>query len=599
MSSMGGRNKRTKNARKLDAHDAPSLDQSIIDKRLNIIPGGRQLERTPPSKTESVSDQIYKAEYSTISRKVIKEEPCIQEMTINSSCDGSSEVLEHLNVKDERKSIRRSSLTAAKATSGNADPETFIQGMQGYQWTSTDLEFVYQTKCKKKVQQLQQKIRDVQNALKSTRQLRDVAVADHKKIQEELSKMSSLERVQEMSKETLLKSQSSVELEGLDFKGLLAQLKVSDVQHFTSEERTNIGKLNTEVTKAQAMREKQEQFTKEIDTCEGNIDQIKVKIQTLTAEIAALESQRSSKEAAPLPDKPRKRVRRGPKPTTAPSAPKLSSNASFSPKRFVDSKPSSVPKRPSARSAPNGSTVPKPPTSAPKASAAPKPSSVPKGSTVPKPPTSAPKAFASPEPSSVPKGSTVPKPPTSAPKASAAPEPSSVSKGSTVPKPPTSAPKAFASPEPSSVPKGSTVPKPPTSAPKASAAPEPSSVLKGSTVPKPLTSRSVPKRSTAPKPPTSAPKPSTAPKPSSVRIPPSARSAPKGSTAPKPPRSRSAPKGLLAPIPPTSGYTPKGSLAPKPPTSRSASNATTSPNIPGGDVGGLRRSKRIAAKQDK
>lgn len=78
MSSKGGRNKRTKNARKLDAHDAPSLDQSIIDSRLNIIPGGRQLERTPPSKPENFSDQINKAEYSRISQQVIKEEPCIQ-----------------------------------------------------------------------------------------------------------------------------------------------------------------------------------------------------------------------------------------------------------------------------------------------------------------------------------------------------------------------------------------------------------------------------------------------------------------------------------------------------------------------------------------
>lgn len=41
------------------------------------------------------------------------------------------------------------------ATSGNADPEIFIQGMQGYQWTDTDLDFVYQTKLKKQVQQAQ------------------------------------------------------------------------------------------------------------------------------------------------------------------------------------------------------------------------------------------------------------------------------------------------------------------------------------------------------------------------------------------------------------------------------------------------------------
>lgn len=37
---------------------------------------------------------------------------------------------------------------------GNADPEAFVQGMQGYQWTDTDLEFVYQAKQQKQAQQL-------------------------------------------------------------------------------------------------------------------------------------------------------------------------------------------------------------------------------------------------------------------------------------------------------------------------------------------------------------------------------------------------------------------------------------------------------------
>lgn len=82
MSSKGGRSKRTKNVRNLDAHDAPPLDRSIIDKRLNIIPAGRQLDRTPPSKTERVSEQINKAEDSTISQHVIKDEPCRQ-VTLN------------------------------------------------------------------------------------------------------------------------------------------------------------------------------------------------------------------------------------------------------------------------------------------------------------------------------------------------------------------------------------------------------------------------------------------------------------------------------------------------------------------------------------
>lgn len=43
------------------------------------------------------------------------------------------------------------------AKMANADPEDFIQGMQGYQWTDADLEFVYEAKQQKRAQRLQVK----------------------------------------------------------------------------------------------------------------------------------------------------------------------------------------------------------------------------------------------------------------------------------------------------------------------------------------------------------------------------------------------------------------------------------------------------------
>ncbi len=55
MSSKGGRIKRSKNVRNLDSDDAPSLAQSILDEQPNIMPAGRQLEKTPPSKSERVT----------------------------------------------------------------------------------------------------------------------------------------------------------------------------------------------------------------------------------------------------------------------------------------------------------------------------------------------------------------------------------------------------------------------------------------------------------------------------------------------------------------------------------------------------------------
>ncbi|XP_051549330.1 proteoglycan 4 [Myxocyprinus asiaticus] len=485
MSAKGGKNKRAKKVRHLDSNDAPSLSQSIIDKRLNIIPAGRQLERTPPPRSEIIRIcQSNTPDDTPASEHAVKDEPCAQEITKRVSCNESSEVLEHSQVKDERVSIWRSSCTVASATPGKTNPETFIQGMQGYQWTETDLEFVYQTKWKKQVQQLQQEISDVQKFLKSTKQMRDMALAAHEKLQTELSKVSSCERIHQMSREILLKSQSSSQLEGLDSKALLARLKVTDTQCATTEEKTEVSKLKTKVAKAQEMREKEEQLTKDIDSCKMNIDQVKVNIHTLTADMSTLESQVLHKEGAPQSAKPQQRIR-GRKPPAAVSAPK-------------PSKPTNVPKTPEAPTVP----TPSKPTTNPKPLTAPKPS---KPTTKPKPT----KAPAAPKPSKL---TTTPEPPI-APKPS---KPTTTSKPSTAPKPS----KPTTTPEPPIAPK----PSKPTTTSKPSTAPKPS---KPTTTPKP------PKAPTASRPskPTTIPNAPTAPKPSKAHIAPKSS---KPTTAPKP-----------------------------------------------------------------
>ncbi|XP_051979672.1 proteoglycan 4 [Xyrauchen texanus] len=412
MSAKGVTDKRAKKVRHLDSNDAPSLSQSIIDKRLNIIPAGRQLDRTPPPRSEITTIcQSNTPDDTPGSEQAVKDEPCAQEISKRVSCNGSNEVLEHTKVKDERKSIRRSSCTVASATPGKTNPEMFIQGMQGYKWTETDLEFVYQSKWKKQVQQLQQEISDVQKFLKSTKQMRDMALAAHEKQQTELSKVSSCERIHQMSREILLKSQSSSQLEGLDSKALLARLKVTDVQCATTEEKTEVSKLKTKIAKAQEMREKEEQLMKDIDSCKVNIDQIKVNIHILTADMSALKSQVLHNKGAPQSAKPQQRIR-GRKPPAAVSAPK-------------PSKPTHVSKTPEAPTVP----TPSKPTTTPKPRTAPKPS---KPTTNPKPT----KAPAAPKPS---KPTTTPEPPI-APK---------TSKPTTTPKPP-AAPKHPSPPLPQS-----------------------------------------------------------------------------------------------------------------------------------------------------
>ncbi|XP_050950158.1 transcriptional regulatory protein AlgP [Labeo rohita] len=438
MSSKRGRIKRTKNVRNLDSFDAASLAQSIIEEHSNIIPVGRQLERTPPSKSERVTiHQPSKPNGSPTSGQVVKEELCGQEITKHLSCNGSNEVLQHPNVKDERKSVRRSSSTAASATPGNANPEIFIQGMEGYQWTDTDLEFVYQTKWKKQIQQAQQELSNLKWSLKSTKQTRDMELTALDKIQTELSKVLACERIQQISMEVLLRSQSSSQLEGLDLKALLAQLKVADVHCTTAEEKTEVSKLKTEVEKAQVLREKEKQLTKDIDSYKMNINQIKVNIDALTTEISALESQLSSKEEAPQSAKPRQKAQRGTKPSTAPKPPKPPA----SPPASKTSKPSAAPK---TSKPPASSRSPKTskPLAAPKTSEPPASPPVPKTSK----PLAAPKTS---KPSAAPKtskplaASKTSKPPSSPP-ASKTSKPTATQKAKTASKPskPTTAPKA-------------------------------------------------------------------------------------------------------------------------------------------------------------
>uniref|UniRef100_A0A672PTG2 Uncharacterized protein n=1 Tax=Sinocyclocheilus grahami TaxID=75366 RepID=A0A672PTG2_SINGR len=257
---------------------------------------GRIKQRTPPSESERVTThQPSEPDSSPTSEQVVKDEPCGQEITKHLSCNGSNEVLQHPKVKDERKSIRRSSSTAA-ATTGNTDPEIFIQGMQGYKWTDTDLEFVYQSKWKKRVQQAQQELSDLQKSLKSMKQMRDMGLAALDKIQTELSKVASCEHLQQISMEILLRSLSSSQLEGLDLKNLLAKLKVADVHCTTAEEKAEVSKLKTEA-------EKHKYFLKCVSFERFGLKMIlffcgKVNIDTLKAEISVLESQLSGKEVS-------------------------------------------------------------------------------------------------------------------------------------------------------------------------------------------------------------------------------------------------------------------------------------------------------------
>ncbi|KAL7833980.1 hypothetical protein AOLI_G00289400 [Acnodon oligacanthus] len=281
-----------------------SGSDKLQNKRLNIIPAGRQLQRTPPS----TPAPAHRRSGDTESR-IKDEEDAEAEVSAPFRPDG---ILSSA-LKEERKSIRRSSITSASAKMGDADPDAFIQGMQGYQWTDADLEFVYQAKQQKRVQQLQQELSEVLKILKAETQRLELAIASRDKLQTELSKTLSCERLLQLCRDVLLRSRSPDQLEGLGDKALLSQLQLGDVQHAIHEETSAVDLLEREVAKAQEIREREELAMKEIDDCQKNINSVKANIEVLKMELTELKSQLSEKEESSKTAQPKGRARKAPR----------------------------------------------------------------------------------------------------------------------------------------------------------------------------------------------------------------------------------------------------------------------------------------------
>ncbi|XP_076841353.1 uncharacterized protein LOC143485705 [Brachyhypopomus gauderio] len=183
------RGKRTKQVTGTKSASQP-LSAQLENKRLNIIPVGRQLQRTPPSKNlhTTIIHEPNQAGDTTV-KPFIKDEDDVKPVT-QSRASSRPDDATSLPVKEERKLFRRFDTTSESGCSakmGDMDPETFIQGMQGYQWTETDLEFVRQVWQKKRVQQLQQEQREVEKSLRNETQCLELAKASRDKLQTELS----------------------------------------------------------------------------------------------------------------------------------------------------------------------------------------------------------------------------------------------------------------------------------------------------------------------------------------------------------------------------------------------------------------------------
>ncbi|KAM9495011.1 uncharacterized protein Hap1MRO34_004802 [Clarias gariepinus] len=271
--------------------DQVQCQSPLENKRLNLIPIGRQLQRTPPTKSLS-THTAHAPEEPAIrdeeTSQTVQQDgaPCGQE---DNTCPP---------VKEERMSYRRSSITSASAKMGNADPEVFIQGMQGYRWTDADLEFVYQAKQQKRAQQLQQELSEVEKTLQAETQRLELAVASRDQLQSELSKTPSCDLLLQLCKSILSHSRTAEQLDGLGDKALLSLLSLHEVQRAVREKNAEISRLEREADKARELREKEEKAMKEMDNCQKKISTLQGNVEALKVELAKLKTHLSEKEEA-------------------------------------------------------------------------------------------------------------------------------------------------------------------------------------------------------------------------------------------------------------------------------------------------------------
>ncbi|XP_035376606.1 uncharacterized protein si:dkeyp-34c12.1 isoform X2 [Electrophorus electricus] len=296
------------------------LSPQLQNKRLNRIPDGRQLQRTPPSKNANTPISHKSEQPSNTAAKVLirtDAEPGpvgnISRGSVEAPCP---------SVKEERKSFLRSSTTPMSAKMGDADAEVFIQGMQGYQWTESDLEFVHQARQRQRVQQLQHELGEVQKTLKDETQRLELAKASRDKLQRELSETPSCKLLFQLCQDLLSQSQPAPELHApgdgapgdgapsrsvLEDRKLLSQLQLADVQQAVYREVAEVARLQRELAKAQELRAKEEQAMKEMDNCQRRITTVKENIKALKLALTELKSQLSEKEkaskAVPLQEK--------------------------------------------------------------------------------------------------------------------------------------------------------------------------------------------------------------------------------------------------------------------------------------------------------
>ncbi|XP_045553920.1 uncharacterized protein isoform X3 [Salmo salar] len=180
------------------------------------------------------------------------------------------------------------------------DPYSLIRGMQGYEVTPADLVFLKRTMQERQINILQRELDQLLRQRRNQMLTRNLSLASREKIQTDLDESLSCEQTVQMGQVFLSRKLSSTEVEALDSKSLLAQIKTADVQQAVEEEQAEITELEDRVARALELRARGEQRQQEIENRNRAILTKKANIKHLMKELSELKSQLAGAEVSLL-----------------------------------------------------------------------------------------------------------------------------------------------------------------------------------------------------------------------------------------------------------------------------------------------------------
>ncbi|XP_029927646.1 DNA repair protein RAD50 isoform X2 [Myripristis murdjan] len=190
--------------------------------------------------------------------------------------------------KTSKRSRTQSTICSASLPEA-ADANSMLRGMEGYELTADDLEFIEKMQQEKRIKKLQGELVEVERQLESETMALELALAAKEQTQAELRKFPSCEELIDLAK-VFLKTTSPL-TEGMDMesKSLVARVKEKDIQRVTEEETTQME--TTLADKRQTEMEETGQQEKQILSKLRKIQGLMGQLSDLKSELAKAEKQ--------------------------------------------------------------------------------------------------------------------------------------------------------------------------------------------------------------------------------------------------------------------------------------------------------------------